>query len=220
MVGAAGFVIAFALQDSLGNVASGLMILFFRPFDIGDIVEAGGVSGTVTSLNLVATTIRTFDNKEMIVPNNSIFGNVITNSTSVNKRRVDMEFGIGYDDDINQTLSILEDIVSNHPKILKDPAPTIRVNTLMDSSVNIICRPWTGSDDYWSVYWDITEAVKTRFDAEGVGIPYPQQDVHLYIQDTPVSRAMAKPRPWHQPVSTPQVQAKHGDGGLDQPDDD
>lgn len=220
VVGAAGFVIAFALQDSLSNVASGLMILFFRPFDIGDIVEAGGVSGKVTSLNLVSTTIRTFDNKEMIVPNNSIFSNVITNSTSVNKRRVDMEFGIGYDDDINQTLSILGDIVSNHPKILKDPAPTIRVNTLMDSSVNIICRPWTGSDDYWSVYWDITEAVKKRFDAEGVGIPYPQQDVHLYIQDTPVSQAMVKSRTYYQPVSTPQVQTKHEDGGLDQPDDD
>ena len=195
VVGAAGFVIAFALQDSLSNVASGVMILFFRPFDIGDIVEAGGVSGTVTSLSLVATTIRTFDNKEMIVPNNSIFGNVITNSTSVDKRRVDMEFGIGYDDDIDQTLSILRDIVNNHPKILKDPEPTIRVSALMDSSVNIICRPWTGSGDYWAVYWDITEAVKKRFDAEGVGIPYPQQDVHLYIRETPESRAMAESRP-------------------------
>ena len=189
LVGAAGFIVAFALQDSLSNFASGLMILFFRPFDIDDFVEAGGVSGKVTSLNLLATTIRTADNKEMIVPNNAIFSNVITNSTSVDKRRVDMEFGIGYDDDIDQTLSILNDIVTNHPMVLENPAPTIKVHTLADSSVNFICRPWTKSSDYWDVYWDVTKEVKKRFDAEGVGIPYPQQDVHLYVNNAEAGKA-------------------------------
>ncbi|MEN8199258.1 MAG: mechanosensitive ion channel domain-containing protein [Thermodesulfobacteriota bacterium] len=184
LVGAAGFIVAFALQDSLSNFASGIMILFFRPFDVNDTVEAGGVSGKVTSMNLISTTIRTFDNKVMIVPNNSIFRNVITNSTSVNMRRVDLEFGIGYGDDIDQTIAILEDIVTSHPKVLKKPEPTIRVTNLADSSVTFICRPWTRSDDYWDVYWDVIEMVKKRFDAEGISIPYPQQDIHLHIQDS------------------------------------
>ena len=204
-VGAAGFIIAFALQDSLSNVASGLMILFFRPFDVGDVVEAGGVKGRVTSLNLVAATIRTLDNKKMIVPNNSIINNVITNSTSVNRRRVDLEFGIGYNDDIDQTMSILQDIVNNHPKVLKTPEPKIKMSSLGESSVKFICRPWTASGDYWAVYWDVTEAVKKRFDAEGIGIPYPQRDVHLYVQDTPLMRAMAESGSDH-PASTTQVQ--------------
>lgn len=189
MVGAASFILAFALKDSLGNFASGLMILFFRPFDIGDLVEIGGVTGKVLSLNLVATTIRTADNKEMIVPNNTVFGNVITNSTSVNTRRVDMVFGIGYDDDIDQALSVLNDIVDNHPLVLKNPESTIKVHTLADSSVNFICRPWTKSDKYWDVYWDVTQEVKKRFDAEGVSFPYPQQDVHLYVNDAEADKA-------------------------------
>jgi small conductance mechanosensitive channel len=183
MVGAAGFIVAFAMQDSLSNFASGLMILFFRPFDTGDVVEAGGVSGTVESMNLVATTVKTFDNKRMIVPNNKIIGDVITNATGVPTRRVDMEFGIGYDDDIDRAQEILTEIVANHPQVLSDPAPTIRLNTLADSSVNFIVRPWSRTPDYWGVYWDITREVKRRFDAAGIGIPYPQQDVHLHIVD-------------------------------------
>ncbi|MEA2116082.1 MAG: mechanosensitive ion channel [Thermodesulfobacteriota bacterium] len=189
MVGAASFILAFALRDSLSNFASGLMILFFRPFDIGDLVEIGGVTGKVLSLNLVATTIRTADNKEIIVPNNTVFSNVIINSTSVDTRRVDMEFGIGYDDDIDQTLSILNDIVTSHPLVLKNPEPTIKVHTLADSSVNFICRPWTKSSDYWEVYWDVTRDVKKRFDADGVGMPYPQQDVHLFVKDAEAMKA-------------------------------
>jgi small conductance mechanosensitive channel len=183
VVGAAGFVIAFALQDSLSNFASGLMILFFRPFDVGDVVEAGGVSGKVTTMNLVSTTIKTFDNKNMVVPNNKIWNDVITNATGVATRRVDMEFGIGYGDDIDKAQRILEEIVAAHPQVLRDPEPTIRMNTLADSSVNFICRPWSRTGDYWDVYWDVTKAVKHRFDAEGIGIPYPQRDVHLYIED-------------------------------------
>lgn len=182
IVGAAGFVIAFALQDSLSNFASGLMILFFRPFDVGDVVDAGGVSGKVTAMNLVSTSIKTFDNKDMVVPNNKIWQDVITNATGEDTRRVDMEFGIGYDDDIDKAQAILEDIVAAHPKALKDPEPTIRMNTLADSSVNFICRPWAKTVDYWDVYWDVTKAVKLRFDAAGIGIPFPQRDVHLYIE--------------------------------------
>jgi small conductance mechanosensitive channel len=183
VVGAAGFVIAFALQDSLSNFASGLMILFFRPFDVGDVVDAGGVSGKVTKMNLVSTTIKTFDNKDMLVPNNKIWNDVITNATGVDIRRVDMEFGIGYEDDIDKAQAILEDIVAAHPRALKDPEPTIRMNTLADSSVNFICRPWAQTADYWDVYWDVTKAVKQRFDGAGIGIPFPQRDVHLYIED-------------------------------------
>jgi small conductance mechanosensitive channel len=182
VVGAAGFVIAFALQDSLSNFASGLMILFFRPFDEGDVIDAGGVSGKVQSMNLVSTTILTFDNKRMVVPNNKIWNDVITNATGVTERRVDMEFGIGYDDDIDKAHDILVDIISSHPKVLKEPEPTIRMNALADSSVNFIARPWARTADYWDVYWDVTRAVKQRFDAAGIGIPFPQRDVHLYIE--------------------------------------
>lgn len=183
IVGAAGFVIAFALQDSLSNFASGIMILFFRPFDVGDVVDAGGVSGKVVKMNLVSTTIKTFDNKDMVVPNNKIWQDVITNATGVQTRRVDMEFGIGYDDDIDLAQEILEDIVEKHPKTLKKPEPTVRMTTLADSSVNFICRPWAKTEDYWDVYWDVTKEVKKRFDVSGIGIPFPQQDVHLYLAD-------------------------------------
>ena len=182
VVGAAGFIIAFAMQDSLSNFASGLMILFFRPFDIDDLVDAGGVSGKVSSMNLVSTTIRTLDNKLMLVPNSKIWSDVITNATGVTERRVDLEFSIGYDDDIEQAQQVLEEIVLSHPKVLKDPAPMIKMSALADSSVNFICRPWVNPIDYWDVYWDITKEVKKRFDAAGIGIPFPQRDVHLYIE--------------------------------------
>ncbi len=182
VVGAAGFVIAFALQDSLSNFASGIMILFFRPFDVGDLIEAGGVSGKVTTMNLVSTTIMTPDNKKMVVPNNKIWQDVITNATGVRNRRIDMVFGIGYEDDIDKAKEIFSEILNNHKQVLKDPEPNIRVHTLADSSVNFICRPWVRSEDYWDVYWDITEAVKKRLDAAGISIPFPQQDVHLFVQ--------------------------------------
>jgi small conductance mechanosensitive channel len=183
IVGAAGFVIAFALQDSLSNFASGLMILFFKPFDVGDVIEAGGVAGSVISMNLVSTSIKTFDNKQMVVPNNKIWNDVITNATGVETRRIDMEFGIGYTDDIDKAHAIIEEIVTSHPKVLEDPAPVVRVHTLGDSSVNFVCRPWSRTEDYWGVYWDVTETVKKTFDAKGVGIPFPQRDVHLYVKD-------------------------------------
>lgn len=195
LVGAAGFIIAFAMQDSLSNFASGLMILFFRPFDMGDVVDAGGVSGKVSSMNLVSTTIRTFDNKLMVVPNSKIWSDVITNATGVTERRVDLEFGIGYGDDIDKAQQILEDIIAAHPKVLKEPAPLIKMSALAESSVNFICRPWATPADYWDVYWDVTREVKKRFDAAGIGIPFPQRDVHLYIRNgTDINQLAAQVR--------------------------
>jgi small conductance mechanosensitive channel len=182
VIGAAGFVIAFALQDSLGNFASGILILVFKPFDVGDVVEVAGVLGKVQSMNLLAVQIRTLDNKAVIVPNNQVWGEAITNVTGTSTRRVDLVFGIGYGDDMAKAQGILEEVVSKHEKILKDPEPTIRVHELGDSSVNFICRPWVQSADYWDVYWDLTRRVKERFDEEGVSIPFPQRDVHLITE--------------------------------------
>jgi small conductance mechanosensitive channel len=223
VVGAAGFVVAFALQDSLSNFASGLMILFFRPFDQGDVVDAGGVSGKVESMNLVSTTILTFDNKRMVVPNNKVWNDVITNATGVTQRRVDMEFGIGYDDDIDKAQAILESVIGRHPKVLKEPEPLIRVNALADSSVNFIVRPWAATADYWDVYWDVTREVKQRFDAEGIGIPFPQRDVHLYLagaREEAVSRlagGLAAERP-ARPAPARTGRTVSSDGGLDDGD--
>ena len=180
VIGAAGFVIAFALQGTLSNFASGMMIMLYRPFDVNDVVDVAGISGKVSSLNLVSTTITTFDNKRMIVPNNDIWGNIIINASASNERRVDMLFGIGYGDDIDHAIEVLEEIVSAHPLTLAEPETVIQLHELADSSVNFICRPWVKTADYWTVYWDITRNVKIRFDAEGLSIPYPQQDLHIY----------------------------------------
>ncbi|MGD9876749.1 mechanosensitive ion channel family protein [Desulfococcus sp.] len=179
-LGVIGFVVGFALQNTLSNFAAGFMILLYRPYDIGNFVTAGGVTGTVDSMNLVSTTIKTPDNQSLIVPNGQIWGDVITNVTGNATRRVDLVFGIGYDDDIAKAQKVLEDIVDGHNLVLKNPAYVIKVHELADSSVNFICRPWVRTGDYWTVYWDITRAVKERFDAEGIGIPYPQRDVHVY----------------------------------------
>jgi small conductance mechanosensitive channel len=179
VIGAAGFVIAFALQDSLGNFASGILIMVFKPFDVGDLVEIGGVLGQVKSMNLLSVLIHTPDNKAVIIPNNNIYSDTITNVTGTDSRRVDLEFGIGYEDDIETAQKIMEQVVSEHPLVLKDPAPVIRVHALADSSVNFVCRPWVRTDDYWEVYWDLTRTVKERFDAGGVSIPFPQRDIHV-----------------------------------------
>jgi len=180
VIGAAGFVIAFALQGTLSNFASGLMIMFYKPFDINDFLETANVTGWVKSMTLVTTNVLTPDNKLMVVPNNELWGNVITNVTGSSQRRVDMKFGIDYEDDISVAERVLGEIVSEHPKILDEPAPVIRVHELADSSVNLICRPWVATEDYWEVYWDVTRAVKERFDAAGLSIPFPQTDIHHY----------------------------------------
>jgi small conductance mechanosensitive channel len=189
-LGIAGFVIGFALQDTLSNFASGMMILAYRPYDVGDAIEAGGVIGSVSQMNLVSTMIMTFDNQLLVVPNNKIWGDVIRNITNQETRRIDMTFGIGYSDDIANAERVLTDIVTSHEKILEDPAPMIRLHELSDSSMNFVVRPWAKTSDYWDVYWDVTREVKRRFDAEGISIPFPQRDVHIYHDD--VSREPRK----------------------------
>ncbi|MEH0723443.1 mechanosensitive ion channel domain-containing protein [Vibrio alginolyticus] len=179
--GIAGVIIGFALQDTLSNFAAGMMLLIYRPFDVGDFVYAGGVDGKVSHMSLVNTTIRTFDNQIIIVPNSKIWGDVIKNVTHERIRRVDMVFGIGYADDLLKAESVLSDIITSHPSVLRTPEPMIKVHTLNTSSVDFVVRPWVKTDDYWDVYWDVTKEVKLRFDREGISIPFPQQDVHLHM---------------------------------------
>ncbi len=181
--GVAGVIIGFALQDTLSNFASGMMLLIYRPFDVGDFVEAGSVSGKVSHMSLVNTTIKTFDNQIIIVPNSKIWGDIIKNVTHERVRRVDMIFGISYSDDIELTEKVLHEIVESHESVLRSPEPTIKLHTLNSSSVDFIVRPWVKTEDYWDVYWDITREVKMRFDREGISIPFPQQDVHLHMVD-------------------------------------
>ncbi|MDH3527342.1 MAG: mechanosensitive ion channel [Gammaproteobacteria bacterium] len=183
-LGIVGFIIGFALQETLSNFAAGVMILIYRPFDVGDAVEAGGISGKVKQMNLVSTTITTFDNQRVIVPNRKIWGDVIRNINAENIRRVDMVFSIGYDDDPDLAERILHEIVDHHELALDDPPPVIRLHTLGESSVDFIVRPWVKSTDYWEAYWHITRAVKKRFDEEGISIPFPQQDMHIYTHDS------------------------------------
>ncbi|MCG9628040.1 mechanosensitive ion channel family protein [Vibrio mediterranei] len=189
--GIAGVIIGFALQDTLSNFAAGMMLLIYRPFDVGDFVFAGGVDGKVSHMSLVNTTIRTFDNQIIIVPNSKIWGDVIKNVTHERTRRVDMVFGIGYGDDLLKAESVLHEIIEAHPAVLKSPEPNIRVHTLNTSSVDFIVRPWVKTDDYWDVYWDVTKEVKLRFDKEGISIPFPQQDVHLHMVDKLTSESNA-----------------------------
>ena len=191
VIGATGFVIAFALQNTLSNFASGLLIMLYKPFDIGDFVETSDVSGKVKSMTLVTTNIMTPDNKLMVVPNNDLWGKVITNVTHSSERRVDLVFSIGYSDDIALAERVLAEVVAAHPQVLADPEPVIKVSELADSSVNLICRPWVKTPDYWPVYWDLTRTVKERFDAEGISIPFPQRDVHLH--DSAAERGIGQP---------------------------
>jgi small conductance mechanosensitive channel len=178
--GIAGVIIGFALQDTLSNFASGMMILIYRPFDVGDLINAANVTGRVSHMSLVSTTIKTLDNQRLIVPNNKIWGDTINNITAEHQRRVDMTFGISYSDNVEHAETILKSIVEQHPKVQTHPEPIVKLHTLGESSVDFIVRPWVKPDDYWEVYWDITRAVKIRFDAEGISIPFPQRDVHIY----------------------------------------
>ena len=180
IIGAAGLAIGLALQGSLANFASGVMIIAFRPFKVGDFIEAGGVSGVVEGIQIFSTQMRTGDNKAIIIPNANITGNNITNYSAKDTRRVDMVFGIGYDDDIKKAKDVLMELINDEDRILKDPEAVVAVSELADSSVNFVVRPWVKSADYWGVMFDFTEAVKLRFDKEGISIPYPQQDLHLH----------------------------------------
>ena len=183
-LGVAGFIVGFALQDTLGNFAAGGMILFYRPYDVNDFVEVSGASGLVKKMNLVSTTITTFDNQTLVIPNSKIWGDVIKNVTAQATRRVDMEFGISYSDDIEKTERVLREIVESHEKVLAEPEPMIHLHKLGDSSINFVVRPWTATTDYWEVYWYVTREVKMRFDKEGISIPFPQRDVHVYHQNS------------------------------------
>ena len=180
ILGAAGLAIGLSLQDSLKNFAAGVMLLVFKPFKSGDFVEAGGTAGTVNKIGIFTSTMTTPDNKEIIVPNGAIYSGTITNFSAKETRRVDMVVGIGYDADLLKAKQVLQEMAEADPRILQEPAPTIAVAELADSSVNFVVRPWVQSADFWGVKFDFTEAVKLRFDKEGISIPFPQMDVHLH----------------------------------------
>jgi small conductance mechanosensitive channel len=180
IIGAAGLAIGLALQGSLANFAAGVLMLIFKPFKVGDVIDAAGSVGSVLEIGIFTTILKSPDNKKMIVPNAAVTGGTITNVNAFGTRRVDLIAGIGYGDDIDKAQQVLEGIIASDERILKDPEPTIAVVELADSSVNFVVRPWVNSADYWGVYFDLTRTIKQRFDAEGISIPYPQRDVHLY----------------------------------------
>ncbi len=175
----AGFAVGFALQGSLSNFASGIMILAFRPFKVGDLVEAAGVKGTVKEIQLFNTVLATLDNVKVIVPNGKLYGDVIKNISGYDTRRVDLVIGIGYASSMQQAYDIIQGLIKEDSRILTDPAPQIAVAELADSSVNFVVRPWVKAEDYWSVRFDLTQKIKERFDASGIEIPFPQRTVHL-----------------------------------------
>ena len=178
-VGVVGFVVGFALQDTLGNFAAGIMILLYRPFDVGDVITAGGETGKVEDLTLVSTTLLTPDNQKLIMPNSSIWGGTIRNITAQKTRRIDFTIGVGYGDDLDKAQRVLMEVVTAHELVLKDPAPQVEVINLGESSVDFIVRPWANTGDYWKVYFDLIKAFKQRLDAEGISIPFPQRDLHV-----------------------------------------
>ena len=182
IVGAAGLAIGLALKDSLSNFASGFMLIMFRPYKIGNFVKVGGVSGTVKSIDIFNTTLHTPDNQKVIVPNSKITSDVITNVTANETRRVDLVIGISYDDDIATAKNILKNIIKDEKRILENPPTTIAVSELANSSVNFVVRPWVKTEEYWDVYFALMEKIKLTFDKEGIHIPYPQQDVHLFSE--------------------------------------
>lgn len=180
VLGAAGFAVGFALQGSLSNFAAGVMIMIFRPFKAQDVVDAGGTSGVVDEVGIFHTVILTPDNKRVIVANSSVTGGNITNYSAMPTRRVDLEFGIGYGDDLRRAKELILEVLRKDARVMRDPAPTVVVGKLGDSSVVVLCRPWVKTEDYWSVHWDTLENVKRAFDQGGITFPYPQRDVHLH----------------------------------------
>lgn len=183
LIGAAGLAIGLALQNSLQNFAAGVMIVLFKPFKTGDFIEAAGVTGVVEQVGIFTSNLKTGDNKQIIVPNGQILNGPITNYSAKDTRRVDMVFGIGYDDDLKKAKEILERLASEDDRILKDPGCKVALSELADSSVNFIVRPWVNSADYWAVMWDMNEKVKLAFDDAGISIPYPQIDLHMNKED-------------------------------------
>ncbi len=178
--GAAGLAVGLALQGSLSNFASGVLIVLFRPYKVGDFVEAAGISGAVDQVQILTTILKTGDNKQVIVPNSQIMDSIITNYSAHDTRRVDMIVGVGYGDDLDKVRKTLAEIIAADDRILQDPAPKIAVAELAESSVNFVVRPWCATADYSAVKWDLTETIKKRFDQEGISFPFPQRDVHIY----------------------------------------
>ncbi|MDG2107647.1 MAG: mechanosensitive ion channel [Woeseiaceae bacterium] len=182
--GAAGLAVGLALQGSLSNFASGVLIVLFRPYRVGDWIEAASIAGSVEQVQILTTILNTADNKKIIVPNSQIMNSVITNYSANDIRRVDMVIGVSYNDDLEKVRKTLQDLIATDKRILAEPATTIAVSELADSSVNFVVRPWVKSTDYWGVMFDMTEAIKKQFDKESISFPYPQQDVHIYNQRT------------------------------------
>jgi small conductance mechanosensitive channel len=180
ILGAAGLAIGLALKDSLGNFASGVMLVGFRPFSKGDFVEVAGVAGTVDEVRIFSTILTTPDNKQITVPNGIVYNDAIINYSAKDTRRVDMVFGVGYDDDLKVARDVLMRICTEHPKVLDDPAPAVFVTELGDSSVNFNVRPWVKTPDYWAVWGDLMEKGKVELEAAGCSIPFPQRDVHMH----------------------------------------
>jgi len=183
VVGAAGLAIGLAMQGSLANFAAGVLMIIFKPFKVGDLIEAAGATGVVEQIGIFTTIIKTPDNKEIIVPNAKITGDNIVNYTAKDTRRVDIVAGVSYGDDLDKVRTVLEQILSEDERILKDPAPMIAVMELADSSVNFTVRSWVKTENYWNVFFATQEKIKKRFDDEGISIPFPQQDIHLFKQD-------------------------------------
>ena len=179
-LGVTGFIVGFAFQESLGNLASGLMIALNQPFKVEDFVETGGIGGIVQELNMMATTLITLDNKKVVIPNKSVWGSAITNYTALDKRRVDLGVGISYGSDIAKAKRVINEALKNVPEILSDPPPDVEVEQMADSSVNLVVRPWCKSDDYWTVFFKANQVVKESLDREKVTIPFPQLDVHHF----------------------------------------
>ena len=180
LLGAAGLAVGLALQGSLSNFAAGVLIVLFRPYKVGDWIEGGGVSGAVEEVQILTTVLKTGDNKRVIIPNSQIMGSTITNYSANETRRVDLVVGVSYSDDLDKVRKELEGLVAADERILDDPAVTIAVSELADSSVNFVLRPWVKTEDYWGVYFDLTEAIKKRFDEVGISIPFPQRDIHVH----------------------------------------
>ena len=179
ILGAAGLAVGLALKDSLSNFSSGVMLVFFRPFKVGDYVEAGSVAGTVDSISIFNTTMKTPDNRVIIVPNSQIYAGAITNFSAMETRRIDLVFGISYDDDVARAKEVIHSVMAADERILDDPAPTVMMLELADSSVNFAVRPWVKSTDYWAVRGDLLEGLKKAIEGNGMSIPYPQRDLHL-----------------------------------------
>ncbi|MBN2282821.1 MAG: mechanosensitive ion channel [Deltaproteobacteria bacterium] len=180
IIGAAGLAVALALQGSLANFAAGVLVLIFRPFKVGDYIEAAGIAGSVEKIEIFTTTLKTPDNRVIIIPNAKLSGDIIINYTAEKTRRLDLVFGVSYGDDLQKVKKVLLDILAAEPRVLKEPAPMVAIVELADSSVNFAVRPWIKSADYWDLFFALRETVKKRFDEEGITIPFPQQDVHMY----------------------------------------